>query len=54
MYFLGEWNPIPEEAVHHIDEIILNNNGKDQRITLPQQKVLRPIPFEQLFLMLIT
>lgn len=49
MYFLGEWNPVPEEVVHHIDEIVLNNNGKDQRITLQQNKPIRPIPFEQLF-----
>lgn len=41
---LSEWNPVPEEVVHHIDEMVVDNDT----IALPEMEEDGRIPFERL------
>jgi hypothetical protein len=41
---LAEWNPVPEEVIHHIDEIIVNNDT----VSLPEIDEDERVPFERL------
>jgi hypothetical protein len=50
VYFLGEWNPVPEGVFHHIDSVAVDVNGKTETI-IPREIPTENgeiIPFEQL------
>jgi hypothetical protein len=52
-YFLGEWNPVPEEVIHQIDQIeVVDANGKKQIIAPREISTANGdiIPFEQLYI----
>ena len=46
--FLAEWNPVPEEVVHHIDAIALARDGVADTLRLIENEIEGPVPFEQL------
>lgn len=51
IYFLAEWNPLPEEVIHHIESLDFQNNGKKYVLqsTRPKLETGELVPFEQLY-----
>jgi hypothetical protein len=46
--FLAEFNPIPEEVIHHIESVIVPHNGHSDTIAYPETTGGMTIPFERL------
>jgi hypothetical protein len=51
VYFLGEWDPVPEGIFHHINKVDIDVNGKKETITPRAISTENGeiIPFEQLY-----
>lgn len=47
--FLAEWNPVPEEVIHHIDEITIRRGGRAGTLAPVDNEIEGLVPFEQLF-----
>ena len=41
MAFLAEWNPVPEEVIHHIDEAIIVTGGISDTLSVIENTVER-------------
>ena len=48
--FLAEWNPVPEEVIHQIEEAPLHSVGLDDTLRAPTPEVEDVIEFEQLYI----
>lgn len=47
---LVEFNPVPEEIIHQIDEVAISRNGITDTLRLAEHEVEGLIPFEQLYI----